>query len=373
MPSRYLTTSQRLTAAVAVVSILVLTSPLAAQLGLTVLGKVEDEDGNPVAGATVTIEGRGIDTKHRMNVTTNAKGKYSTVFIHPARDFIFLVRKEGFVPHEELLELGLDRANLRKAVRRNFVIKAVAADPAPKPKKKKKKEKKQDEHYYEFKGTETEPAVKPKGGKSAAVSRYQRAVKEISAYEFETARTLLEEALAADPMLAPAHSALAKVHLNLKQYAAAAAAAEKALNLDGRDARALTAHYRACSALGRGDDAQRSLDKLADQDPARETVELLLDDGMAALKSQHWTRAEKRYRQALGQGGDPGKAGAGLARALLGQGSFAAALEEAERLLDDDRRNHTALVVRYQAYQGLGDAEKVVQAESDLQAGERAQ
>lgn len=76
---------------------LAMAAAASAQVGQRIYGKVLDEGGQPIEGAEVIIETRAVDTKHRISVETDKKGRYRAVFLHPARDYIFQIRKNGFL------------------------------------------------------------------------------------------------------------------------------------------------------------------------------------------------------------------------------------------------------------------------------------
>ena len=321
--------------ALLLVAMLGLAVAASAQVGQRIYGKVLDEDGQPIEGAEVIIETWTADTKHRLRVESDKKGRYRAVFLHPARDYMFQIRKDGFLPHDELLELGLQRNDLNTPIQRNFRLRSGRG--------------------------------RPDSSNSPAVPLYNKGVKALGDDDLETARLRLQEAVGADPDFALAYVALAQVYRDLGDRELAAGVAERAIELDPENARALTVHYEICSALGLTEDANRSLDALAVQDPSEATAKRLFNAGTDALAAEDWSQAEKRFRQSLDI--DPALATAreGLARAYLSQRKFRAAVEETERLLEEEPDNYNGLLVRLRAYEGLGDQEKAAQAKEDLE------
>lgn len=324
----------------ALAAMLALAGAASAQVGQRIYGKVLDEKGQPVEGAEVIIETRALGTQHRVDVETDRKGRYRAVFLHPARDYLFQIRKDGFQPHDELVELGLQRNDINSPIHRDFQLRHGRGRPDP--------------------------------GKSPAVPLYNNAVEALGKGDLETARSRLEEAVEADPDLALAYVALAQVYRDLGDGELAAGVAERALELDPEDARALVIHYEVCSALGRTEDARRSLDALAVKDPSEATAKRLFNAGTDALSAEDWSRAEKRFRESLEIDPALDSAREGLARAYLSQKKFRAAVEQAEQVLEHEPDNHNALLVRLRAFEGLGDEEQAARAKADLEAGTRS-
>lgn len=110
---------------------LTLAAAASAQVGQRIYGKVLDEDGQPVEGAEVIIETLALGTQHRLSVETDKKGRYRAVFLHPARDYMFQIRKDGFLPHDELVELGLQRNDPNIPITRDFRLRRGEAAPDP--------------------------------------------------------------------------------------------------------------------------------------------------------------------------------------------------------------------------------------------------
>lgn len=214
-------------------TVFLLPAALAAQSQARVYGEVTDETGKPVPGVRITVTTPALDT-FKLEVTTNDKGGFTFALLDATKTYLYRLDKEGYAPHEEELKVGIGQN-----VRHNFRLLTAAA-----------------------------AAAQGGGGGSPAVLAYNAGVEAFNQGDYATARTKMDEALAADPQMEDAHAALAHIHLKAGDAAAAAASAEAALALDPADPKALRAALDAYQRLGDTAKAKAAETALAAADPA---------------------------------------------------------------------------------------------------------
>jgi|GEM_PF-3789601 len=154
-------------------------APEAGHARVLVSGKVVDESGGPIEGAVVRMETIALDTSITAKGTSNGKGKFQMLMPHPAGAYFFRVTAEGYEPHEELVELGLERTELTAPIRRRFELR-MAAD-------------------------ETVMTMSPAAGV------YSEGVVAFDAEDYELARELFAEATREDPELVEAWIGVGRV------------------------------------------------------------------------------------------------------------------------------------------------------------------
>jgi tetratricopeptide (TPR) repeat protein len=124
---------------------------------------------------------------------------------------------------------------------------------------------------------------------AVAVLVYNEGVALRAAGDRERARARYELAIRCDPELVPAHAALAGLLLETKEYEAALAGSERALELDPRDARGASIRYNTLIAMERHDEAKAMLEELQRIAPDAvaaaylERGTMLFDEGMTDL------------------------------------------------------------------------------------------
>ena len=134
-------------------------------------------------------------------------------------------------------------------------------------------------------------------GPATAVLVYNEGVASRAAGDRERARARYELATRLDPSLVQAHAALAGVLLALKEYDAALAGSERALELDPQDVRGTSIRYNTLIALGRSEEAKAMLEELQRVAPGAvaqayfERGTLLFDDGLIDLAISALKRA----------------------------------------------------------------------------------
>ena len=116
--------------------------------------------------------------------------------------------------------------------------------------------------------------------------------------DFATAKTHLEEALAKDDQLAPAHGVLALVLNNLGDHQGAVAAADRALELREGEPNALQARYDAYRALGDEAKATEAGEALAASGQNAETAKVVYNEGVEFSRTGDREAAIKAFEEA---------------------------------------------------------------------------
>lgn len=182
------------------------------------------------------------------------------------------------------------------------------------------------------------------GAAATARVRYNEGGEAFQAGDRETALAKFEEAAELDPSLVDAHHAVATLLLGKGEHEAAAASAEKALELGSEDVRTLRVLYDAYDALGRTEQLAEIAPRLAAVDPDFGGPKLL--EQAAAL----WNAGDVKKAVSLSQlalSMDPALAKAyyfiGLDHVSNGRGAEAkAALERFIEMAPDDPEVATA-------------------------------
>ncbi len=194
-----------------------------------VYGKVVDEKGQPVPGLTITVSDPESEFVDR--VETDKNGAYSLIIPDSTRQHSYRLEKPGYEIFETSFKVPAGTSSEMKFT----VISAVGGGA---------------------------PALFNEGNAAARDG------------DMETAKKKYLEALAIDPALAAAQSALATVYLMEGSYAKAASAAEKAAALEPRDARVQKLRLEAYKALGDKEKTAEALAALEAADPKRAAADL---------------------------------------------------------------------------------------------------
>ncbi len=163
----------------------------------TILGRITDESGNPVAGATISITSPE-DPSVKVSVATDADGRYSVPV--PEIRLLFLIRaeKEGFTASQTSMKVSKG-----KEFTADMTLHPPIAPPPPK----------------------VEPGVQ---AYNDGVVLYQKGERDGAAKAFQQAVTL-------KPDLKPAWKVLAQMAFERKDYANALTDARKVVELDPKD------------------------------------------------------------------------------------------------------------------------------------------
>lgn len=314
--------------------LLALAAPALAQIG-ALRGQVTDADGEPLEGVRVTVTSPGQEG-FREVLTTGADGKFLLRFTANQAQYrhLFLFEKAGYRPFEQPIQPSASRT-----VRETFVMEeapgqAVAAQGAVE--------------------THGDLGTVLTGTTNAAVAAFNAGLTAQREGDLATARAKLEEALAADPELGPAHLALAQVLLDQRQHQAALEHAERAQGLGAARALALRVEHEALLALGRRDEAAAVGEELAEAEDAQAAALRVYNQGGAAFAAGDRETALAKFVEAAALDPSLREAHHAIATLRLAQGDAAAAAEAAEEALSLGSDDLATLRVLYDAYDALG-------------------
>lgn len=308
--------------------------PALAQIG-ALRGEVTDTDGEPLEGVRVTVSSPERES-FREVLSTGADGKFLLHFTANQAQYryLFLFEKAGYRPFEQPIQPSASRT-----VRETFVMEeargqAVGSQDAA-------------ETYGDLGTVLT-------GTTNAAVAAFNAGLTAQREGDLATARAKLEEALAEDPDLGPAHVALAQVLLDQREHQAALEHAERAQELGAARVEALRVEHEALRALGRRDEAAAVAEELAEAEDAQAAALRVYNQGGEAFAAGDRETALAKFVEAAQLDPSLRDAHHAIATLRLAQGDAAAAAEAAEKALSLGSDDLATLRVLYDAYDALG-------------------
>ena len=268
-------------------------------------GTITDENKQPLAGVKLTVVCPEVAT-FRLELETDAKGNWAVTLIDATKSYNYKFEKPGYQTMQQDFKLPIgstDRKDFQmisdaEAIKRGTAV-AVQREPTPEEK---------------------------------AVLAFNEAAEASQMGDMETAAKKMAEAAVLDPKLTVAHSALAGMLNAAKDYAGAAAAAEKALALDPKDARALRVAVDANTKLGNTAKAKEASAALAAVDPKAAALDLY-NQGVREYNAGAMPAAIKLFEQALAADATYGKTHYMLGMCYIGQGENAKAKQHLEAFL----------------------------------------
>lgn len=287
---------------------LLLPATLPAQTQARMHGVVSDENGQPLAGVQITVT-RGDLAAYKLELKTDKNGKYTLTLQDATKVHTIKLVKEGYQTIEGPKKVGVGAND-----ETNFTLRSVKSLIAA--------------------GAVTNPAV----------ALFNEAANFFNLGDYEAAQAKFEEAAAADPTLAAPHSALARLWLVQKEYAKAQAAAEKALGLDAKEAKALLVLWEAARSQGDEAKAADALARLRQSDP-KGAAEALYVLGAQAFDAGRADEAAKVLADAVQLDPTHPRARYRLGMALINTGDSAGAkihLTKFVELAPDDPEVATA-------------------------------
>ncbi len=316
--------------------------PAQAQLAL-LKGRVVDNDGNPIPGVQVTVTSEEL-TSYRKTLTTNKDGQIRLRFQQNQAQyrFDFLFEKPGYqsftVPMSPSVTQKMDEEWVMDQAETQVV-----------------------ESHGDLGSVVT-------GSSSAAVEAFNAGLTAQRAGDLATARGKYQEALEADPSLAPAQISLAQVLLDQQDYAPAVEAADRAIELEFGRADALRIKHQALRALGRREEAEAVSAELAEAEGAVASARRLYNEGGEAFQAGDQQTALAKFQQAAEL--DPSLTDAHHAIATLeyGKSNYEASATAAEKALALGSDDIRTLRVLYDAYDALGRTEQLAEIAPRLAA-----
>jgi tetratricopeptide (TPR) repeat protein len=181
-------------------------------------------------------------------------------------------------------------------------------------------------------------------GTDAAVRIFNAGADAAKAGNLDTALTLFEKAVEADPTLAPGHAAAAQIYLVNEEYQKAVEAAERALALDAGLLDSQRVRYEGYRLLGQADKAKEVFDEMAAAAPGT-LAETLYMQGRQAFYAGQTAEAVVALEQAVTAKPDHARAHYMLGLALANTGDTAKARQHLEKFIElapDDSEAATA-------------------------------
>ena len=306
-------------------------------------GTVTDSDGEPIPGVRVTVTSEQLSS-FRKGLVTDDDGGFKLRFQITQTQYLFefLFEKAGYQSFSQPMS-----PSAMRQMRETFVMEESASQAV--------------ESHGDLSSVVS-------GSSSVAVRAFNEGLSAQRNGDLGVARSKLEQAIAADPALAPAHVALGQVLLDQKEYAAALTAADHALELGASRAEALRVKHQALRALGQNEEAVAIAAELELVEDAVASAHRLYNEGGEAFQAGDQEAALAKFRRAAEL--DPALKDAhhAIATLELARGNHevsAAAAETALALGSEDVRT---LRVLYDAYDALGRSEELAQIAPRLAA-----
>ena len=311
--------------ATACIAVVLLASSSLLEAAGRVRGSVVDTDGQPIAGVRVTVTTKELPT-FRQVVTTNDKGVFTLGFSRGELRYTYVLEKEGY----ETLELEI-RGTATQSQRKTFVLVPTVRQALP---------------------------VQQVSTEDEAILAYNAGLQAAQKGDLKTAAASFALSIEKDESLMPAYSALARVHLDRKEFAAAAAIAEKALARVATDAEALKVSYDAYRALGQKDKATAAAQALQAAEEGVAAAAILYNDGADAYSAGDLDTALAKFQEAAALDPTLTQAHYAIANMQLRNRNFAAAASAAENGLELEPDDRKLLAAAHDAYSALGEVEK---------------
>jgi len=304
-----------------------------ARLVLTVV----DSNEEPLEGVEVTATCQDIPEFHEER-TTNKKGRVNFAFVDGTKVYDFKFELDGYNPTTTAI-----KPEIRSTSRRTFILETVGTGEAPP----------QGKIVY-----------------TPAEETFNDGVTFLKEGNLAEAKAKFLAALELDPDMTLAHSALASLYIEEKNYQAAIDAAKKVAAANPTNSRSYRLLYEAYNALGNEEQAKKAREKLEELGDSRDLVTMTYNEGVAALRVGDVDSAEARFLEALQADPELHQATKALAIIYGNRGQHEKAVEYSEKALVTSPEDTTLKRIRYNAYKGLGNEEKAKEAFQDLAAAD---
>lgn len=207
-------------------------------------GSITDETGKPVPGVKITVTLPDVGS-FKVEEKSDSKGNYAVTLVDATRVYTYRFEKEGYQTLEQSFKVPIS-SNEKRDIQM-LTLEAARLGVAA--------------------GRELSNADK-------AVLVFNEGAEAAQQGDEATAKTKFEAAIALDPDLGAAWTALATLSFTGKDYARAVEHAEKAHALDAQDAKALRILAEGYQQLGQTDKARAVAVELAAVDPKAGAMDL---------------------------------------------------------------------------------------------------
>jgi tetratricopeptide (TPR) repeat protein len=296
----------------------------------TLVGKVVDAKGDPLAGVTVTITSPDVPDFKEVR-TTDEKGDFSVDYKDIGVTYHYKFVKSGYQTTEANQHWDLQGTQ--------FFQWTMPAAGAP----------------------VTGPHA-PENAPLAAVGAYNGGVKAFNAQDYAKAAEAFKKAVDEDPAFLKALEGLATAEEHLGHDQEAADTADKAVALGSTDSATLMARWQAYRHLGDEAKAAQALKDLQKSGVNSEEAKKVHNEGVALLKKKDYAGAFEKFQAALHLDPTLQPSLVGLAEAGIELGHYQEAADAAETILAVDPHNEQAIRLQYNACLGLGNKERLGEA-----------
>ncbi|MFI5165746.1 MAG: tetratricopeptide repeat protein [Thermoanaerobaculales bacterium] len=295
----------------------------------TLVGKVVDEEHNPLPGVIVTVTSSQIP-KFKDVKTTDKKGVFTVDFPEVDVTYHYRFDKVGYQSMEVSQQWSFVGSQFFQWTMRPG---QSAAPSAGSP---------------------------PASTSQDAILAYNAGVIASRAKDQATAAAKFREAVGHDPKLRQAWESLGVAESQLGHYQEAADAAEKAVALGSTDRAVLEARWQAYRNLKNDAKAAEALKDLERVGRQTEEAKKVHNEAVALLKAKDYAGAFAKFQEAVAIDPTLQASQVGLSEAALKTGHNAEAASAAEAILKKDPKNEQAIRVRYNACLALGDKQRLI-------------
>ena len=301
---------------------------------------VKNEQGEPLQGVKVTVTTKDLE-RYREEATTNKKGKATIAFTDATRFYDFHFEYEDFQPADVSI-----KPEIRQSIVRDIVLSEGHA-----------------------------VTVGDSGDAGTVVYTpaervFNEGVGLLKTGDLQGARTKFSEALEKDRKMAAAHQAIAGIYIEEKNYEAALESVHRFRELAPDDPNGLFMLYDAHTGLGNQKEADAALKELKAKDRGGDTVALIYNAGVAAVKAGNYAGAKARFQEALELDPTLKEAMAALSVMFFSEKKYPEAATWSERHLQQAPGDARSLRIRWESYRELGDDEKAKAAFKELAAAD---
>ncbi|HET9225616.1 MAG TPA: tetratricopeptide repeat protein [Thermoanaerobaculia bacterium] len=309
-----------------------------------VIGTIANPEGKPIQGIKITVTRPG--TNYKQEKVTDKNGKFTLIILDATQEYVLRMEKEGYDPYEETI-----KPKPEDVLRLSYTLAEMAPQQPAGP---------------------SEEEVKKLEGKNQAITAFNDGVSLLQANNLAGAAAKFEEATKLDPALAPAHGALAEVYSEQKKHAEALASADRYLELEPGNVRALRVRFDAIRALGDKEKLGPALDALVAADKSRETAVRLYNLGAEASRTGDRDGAVSYLKRAIEIDPTLDQAYTAMGQVLIVKKSYKEAIEAVDPLLARNPNNLEALTIRFEALKSSGDKAGAAKAQEAMKAAQSA-
>ncbi len=300
------------------------------------IGKVVDEKGDPIKGVTVTSTSPSVQG-YKDEDTTDKRGIFK--FDFPELNVVYRLKFEkiGFATFETDVTWQLVGTAHRE--------------------------------YTMHPGSMVEAGGAPVASTSnAAIKAYNAGIAAYKAQDNAQAIADFKQAVEHDPKLYQAWAALSVAYFQDGNYQETVDAAEKAIALGSTNEVMLRARWEAYDKLGDKDKAAAALEDMKKAANAAAEAKNIYNQGVELFKTGDKEEALAKFQDAANLDPSLQDAQEAVATTALELKHYQQAATAAEHILQEDPGNDQALRIRYNAYLGLGDKDKLMDALEGLAA-----